>query len=76
MHSMMCTQLDICYVVGLVNKFQLNTRLAHWKALKKILRYLKGMMDYALCYQGKDLRLTGYSYADWGSDLNEHKSMT
>jgi hypothetical protein len=27
-------------------------------------------------YQGEDLRLVGYSDADWGSDLDEHKSMT
>jgi hypothetical protein len=32
------------------------------------------MMDYALCYQGKDLHLVGYSDANWGSDLEERKS--
>jgi hypothetical protein len=31
-------------------------------------------MDYVLCYQGSNLRLIGYSDADWGSDLDEHKS--
>jgi hypothetical protein len=74
MYAMMCTQPDICYVVGLVSRFQSNPRLAHWKAIKKILRYLKRTMDYVLCYQGSDLRLIGYSDADWGSDLDEHKS--
>uniref|UniRef100_A0A2N9GE70 CCHC-type domain-containing protein n=1 Tax=Fagus sylvatica TaxID=28930 RepID=A0A2N9GE70_FAGSY len=58
----------------LVNKFQSNPGLAHWKAVKRILRYLKGTMDYVLCYQGSDLRLIGYSDADWGSDLDERKS--
>ena len=27
-----------------------------------------------LCYQALDLRLVGYSDADWGGDLDEHKS--
>uniref|UniRef100_A0A2N9F2G9 Reverse transcriptase Ty1/copia-type domain-containing protein n=1 Tax=Fagus sylvatica TaxID=28930 RepID=A0A2N9F2G9_FAGSY len=74
MYVMMCTRPDICYAVGLVSRFQSNPELAHWKAVKRILRYLKGTIDYVLCYQGSDLRLIGYSDADWGSDLDERKS--
>lgn len=74
MYAMMCTQPDICYAVGLVSRFQSNPGLAHWKAVKRILRYLRGTMDYVLCYKGSDLRLVGYSDADWGSDLDERKS--
>ena len=29
-----------------------------------------------LCYQGSDLQLRGYSYVNWGSDLDERKSTT
>ena len=50
MYAMMCTRLDICYDVGLVSRFQSNPGLAHWKAVKKILRYLKGIADYVFCY--------------------------
>ena len=74
MYAMMCTRPDICYVVGLVSRFQSNPGLAHWKAVKRILRYLKVTADYVLCYQGSDLRMIGYSDADWGSDLDERKS--
>ena len=74
MYAMMCTRPDICYAVGLVSRFQSNPGLAHWKAVKRILRYLKGTADYVLCYQGSDLRMIGYSDADWGSDLDERKS--
>ena len=74
MHAMMCTRPDICYAVGSISKFQSNSRLAHWKAVKRILRYLKGTADYVLCYQGSDLRMIGYSDANWGSDLDERKS--
>jgi hypothetical protein len=74
MYAMMCTRPDICYVIGLVSRFQSNPGLAHWKVVKRILRYLTGTMDYVLCYQGLDLRLIGYSDANWGSDLDECKS--
>ena len=42
--------------------------------MKRILRYLKGTIDYSFCYQGKELRLMGYSDADWAGDLDERKS--
>ena len=42
--------------------------------MKRILRYLKGTTDYVLCYQGRDLRLIGYTDVDWGGDSDQHKS--
>lgn len=58
MYAMMCTRPDICYAVGLVSHFQSNPGQAHWRAVKRILRYLKGTLDHVLCYQGKDLHLS------------------
>ena len=66
-------RLDICYVVGLVRKFQSNPGQKHRMAMKRVLRYLKGTSEYVLCYQGKDLCLVGYINADWGGDLDQHK---
>ena len=73
-YATMCTRLDICYVVGMVSRYQANPGMIHWKIVKRILRYLKGTMDYSLCYQGKELRLVGYSDVDQASDLDERKS--
>jgi len=71
----MCTHPDIFYVVGLVSRYQSNPGQKHWMAVKRILRYLKGTSNYMLCYQGKkDLRLIGFSDADWGADVNQSKS--
>ena len=42
--------------------------------MKRILRYLRGTTDYMLCYQGRDLRLRGYSDSDWVGDLDKRKS--
>ena len=64
MYAMLCTRSDICFVVRLVSRFQNNPRLAHWKVVKRILRYLRETADYMLCYHGRDLRLRGYSDTD------------
>uniref|UniRef100_A0A2N9FS65 Integrase catalytic domain-containing protein n=1 Tax=Fagus sylvatica TaxID=28930 RepID=A0A2N9FS65_FAGSY len=64
----------ICFAVGMVSRYQSNPGPAHWRAVKRILRYLRGTSDHALCYHGGDLRLTGYSDADWASDKDERKS--
>uniref|UniRef100_A0A2N9GY50 Reverse transcriptase Ty1/copia-type domain-containing protein n=1 Tax=Fagus sylvatica TaxID=28930 RepID=A0A2N9GY50_FAGSY len=60
--------------VDMVSRYQSNPRLAHWRVVKKILQYLRGTIDHALCYLGGDLRLIGYSDADWASDKDECKS--
>ena len=53
MYAMICTCLDICYVVGLVSRYQSNAGQKHLMTVKRILRYLKGTLNYMLCYQGK-----------------------
>ncbi|XP_070002365.1 secreted RxLR effector protein 161-like [Nicotiana tabacum] len=74
-YVMVCTRPYICQGVGLVSRYKTDPGLSHWQAVKRIMIYLKGTADYALCYQGgKDLRLVGYSDADHGEDLNERKS--
>ena len=74
MYAMLCTRPDICFAVGLVSRYQSNPGPDHWKAVKRVLRYLQGTKDLALCYHGGDLKLRGYSDADWASDRDERKS--
>ena len=64
MYVIMCTRLDICYAVGMVSLYQENPGMMHWKAINRILRYLKDTKDYFLCYEGKELHLVGYLDAD------------
>ncbi|XP_075109026.1 secreted RxLR effector protein 161-like [Nicotiana tabacum] len=74
-YAMLCTRPHICQAVVLVSRYQTDLGLAHWQAVKRIMRYLKGTTDYALCYQGgKDLRLVRYIDADHRGDLDERKS--
>ncbi|XP_070020287.1 secreted RxLR effector protein 161-like [Nicotiana tabacum] len=76
MYVMICTRSDICYVVGLVSRYQSNPRRDHWKTMKRIFRYLKGTADYSLCYNGNNLYLRGYTEVDWASDRNDRKSIS
>ena len=64
MYAIMCTRPNICCVIGLASRFQSNPGIKHWMTVTRILRYLKGTIDYVLCYHGKDLRLIGYMDAN------------
>jgi Reverse transcriptase (RNA-dependent DNA polymerase) len=74
MYAMMCTKPDISFIVGMMSRYQANSGVSHWKVVKRILKYLKGTVDYSLCFQGENLQLMGYADADWGGDLDEGKS--
>ena len=45
-----CTRLDILYVVGVVNWYMENPTTTHLKTTKRILRYLKGTIEFGLYY--------------------------
>eukprot|EP00897_Mesotaenium_endlicherianum_P009607 jgi/Mesen1/8675/ME000051S08084 len=42
MYLMVCTRPNIANVVGVVSQFMEYPSPAHWEAMKRILRYLKG----------------------------------
>ena len=47
------TRPDISYAVSQVAKYMSNSGMEHWKAVKRILRYLNGTMDRKIVYNGK-----------------------
>ena len=44
------TRLDICFAVNTLSQFLTDPRNVHLIAVKHILRYLKGTVDYGLKY--------------------------
>ena len=64
MYAMLCIRSDICFEVSMVSCYQSNPEHVHWAAVKRIFRYLRGTIDFALCFHRGDLRLKGYSDAD------------
>ena len=48
---------------------------SHWKAAKKVLRYLQGTKDLILTYWLTDtLKVVGFSYSDYASSVDDKKS--
>ena len=74
MYAMLCTRPDICYVVGVVSRFQSNPGPEHWVAVKHILKYLRRTRDYMLVYSGGDLNLQGFTDSDFQGDKDSRKS--
>jgi len=46
MYDQTCTRPDISFAVGMLGRYQSNPGLEHWKATKKVLRYLQGTKNY------------------------------
>ncbi|KAH9667537.1 hypothetical protein KPL70_021079 [Citrus sinensis] len=70
-----CTRPDILYVIGLVSRYMENPKTTHFKAAKRILRYIKGTTNFGLLYSfSNDYKLVGYSDSDWGGDVDDRKS--
>nr|GEW67712.1 reverse transcriptase domain-containing protein [Tanacetum cinerariifolium] len=49
------TRPDIAYVVGRLSRFTSNPSGQHWKAITRVLKYLRGTKDYGLSYVGYPL---------------------
>ena len=77
MYAMVCTRPDLAYAVSMVSRFLNQPQKDHWKAVKRIFRYLKRTTDIGLIYGSNlDCCLTGYSNADFAADLVKRRSLT
>ena len=46
------TRSDICFVVNTLSQYLVETRCVHLIVAKHVMRYLKDMIDFDLCYLG------------------------
>ena len=66
---------DIMQDVGMVGRFQYSPKQSHLVAVKRIIKYLNGTLDYGLWYpRNQYLQLTAYSDVNWANCLDEKKS--
>ncbi|XP_075074914.1 secreted RxLR effector protein 161-like [Nicotiana tabacum] len=73
--QMTCTRPNISFAVEMLGRYQSNPGIDHWKAAKKVLRYLKGTKDYMLMYRRfKHLEVDGYSDLDFAGCIDTRKS--
>jgi histone deacetylase 1/2 len=72
------TRPDIAFSVNKVCQFMAHPLESHWKAVKRILRYLKGTMNHGLLLHpsasSPPFSLRAYSDADWATDQDDRRS--
>uniref|UniRef100_A0A2N9GN46 CCHC-type domain-containing protein n=1 Tax=Fagus sylvatica TaxID=28930 RepID=A0A2N9GN46_FAGSY len=75
MYAQVCTRPDITFAVGMLGRYQSDPGLDHWRAAKKVMRYLQGTKDYMLMYRRTDnLEVIGYSDSDFAGCIDSRKS--
>ena len=73
MYLKSCTRPDITFTVSILSRFTGNPGENHWKAIVKVLRYLRHTLDYGLHYSKDPAMLEGFSDASWISDIQDTK---
>jgi len=54
-----------------------NPTITYFKFVKRILRYIKGTINFGLLYSVSNYyKLVEYSDNDWGRDIDDRKSIT
>ena len=51
MYAQVCTRSDIAYIFCVLGRYLSNLGMDHWKAGKRVMRYLKKTKDYMLTYR-------------------------
>nr|AAS01934.1 putative Integrase core domain containing protein [Oryza sativa Japonica Group] len=74
MYLASATRPDISFVVSKLSRFTSNPGDDHWRALERVMCYLKGTVELGLHYTGYPAVLEGYSDSNWISDVDEIKA--
>jgi Reverse transcriptase (RNA-dependent DNA polymerase) len=68
---------DIAFAVNYLSRFVTCYDEKHWKALKRVVRYIKGTSNLGVTYGAHSelgTELIGFGDADWGSDEVDRRS--
>ncbi|XP_019105476.2 uncharacterized mitochondrial protein AtMg00810-like [Beta vulgaris subsp. vulgaris] len=71
------TKPDIAYAVSVISRFMQKPVKRHLEAVRRILRYMKGTIDYGILYRNnKEIEVVEYCDADYAGDLDTRRSTT
>ncbi|RVW46570.1 Retrovirus-related Pol polyprotein from transposon TNT 1-94 [Vitis vinifera] len=76
MYAAQCTRADISFAVSKLSRFISNPSVEHWKAIDRVLGYLKNTKELSLQYSKFPAILEGYSDASWISSVGDNLSTT
>ena len=65
---------DITFAVNRLASFCVKPTSTHWLMVKRVMRYLKGTLDFALTFGNVASELIGYCDSDWAGDTDERRS--
>ena len=74
MYAMHCTRPDIAYAICKLARYTSNPGIDHWKAIGRLLGYLKKTKNLGLFYTGFPSVLEGYTDASWITSTGDNKS--
>lgn len=71
---------NLAYSVGMKTIFMQNPKVSHLAGFKRMMRYLKGTLDYGILFLAADERnenkLVSYTNSSWYGDVEDRKSTT
>ncbi|KAL5549333.1 hypothetical protein UlMin_004564 [Ulmus minor] len=69
------TRPDVSFVVNRLSQYMHKPSTAHWAAVKRVLRYLKGTMDHGLLLRShSSLALHAFADADYAGNKDNYSS--
>ena len=76
MYVAQCTRADISFAISKLSRFTSNPSVEHWKAIGRVLGYLKNTKELSLQYSKFPTILEGHSNASWISSVRDNLSTT
>ena len=77
MYAMTTMRPDLAFAVGFCSRYLQNPGMAHWNAVKQILRYVKYTLDDGLLFRKEsDLKLRSFCDSDFSGDPDTCRSTT
>lgn len=69
------TRPDLMFVVCLISRFMAKPKEEHMQAAKRVLRYLKGTLEFGVFYKrGSELKVKAYTDSDYAGDIDDRRS--
>lgn len=75
MYLMIASRPDLSFAIGKLSQHCEQPTKHHWIAMKRLLRYVNGTLNYGILYNGSDSKdILGFSDADWAGCKATRKS--
>ena len=76
MYYVVGTWPDIAHVMGVLSSYMLTPSKEYWVDVKRVFKYLHGMIDIVIYYNGnsKEVRIYGFIDSEWAGDIDGRQS--